>query len=64
MSTEAIVQELNSEIERLRAARDLLIGTNRTSGSRDRRRRPMSAQTKAKIAAALAKAWARRRKAA
>jgi hypothetical protein len=63
MPTDVIIQELNSEIERLTKARDLLTGTNATrSGVRVIRRRPMSAATKAKIAAAMAKRWAARRK--
>jgi hypothetical protein len=64
MPTDVIVQELNSEIERLTKARDLLTGTNamRSGVRMVRRRRPMSAATKAKIAAAMAKRWAVRRK--
>ena len=64
MPTDAIIQELNSEIERLTRARDVLTGSNGTRrGIRViRRRRPMSSATKAKIAAAMAKAWAARRR--
>jgi len=67
MPTDTIIQELNLEIERLTRARDVLTGGTATrNGFRVvRRRRPMSPTTKAKIAAAMAKAWAaRRRKAA
>ena len=66
MPTDAIIQAHNSEIERLTSARDVLIGGRPTrSGLRViRRRRPMSAATKAKIGAAMAKRWARRRRAA
>jgi len=64
MPTDAIIQELNSEIDRLIRARDVLTGSNGTRrGIRViRRRRPMSPSTKAKIAAAMAKAWAARRR--
>ena len=63
MPTDVIIQELNLEIDRLTRARDVLTGSQ---GSRGRvriirRRRPMSAGTKAKIAAAMAKRWAARR---
>ena len=62
MSTSAIVQELNAEIDRLTRARDLLTGRNGyRSGHVIRRRRPMSPETKAKIGAAMAKRWAARR---
>ena len=67
MPTDTIIQELNLEIERLTRARDVLTGsTAARNGFRVvRRRRPMSPATKAKIASAMAKAWAaRRRKAA
>jgi hypothetical protein len=67
MPTDTIVQELNLEIARLTRARDVLTGGAATrNGFRViRRRRPMSPATKAKIATAMAKAWAaRRRKAA
>jgi hypothetical protein len=62
MSTSAIVQELNAEIERLTRARDVLIGRDGfRRGHMIRRRRPMSPETKAKIGAAMAKRWAARR---
>lgn len=67
MPTDAIIQELNLEIDRLTRARNVLTGgTTARDGLRViRRRRPMSAATKAKIAAAMAKRWAvRRRRAA
>ena len=67
MPIDGIIQELNAEIERLTRARDVLTGGNGIRGSFRliRRRRPMSSETKAKIAAAMAKAWAvRRRRAA
>ena len=63
MATDAIVQELNAEIEKLTRARDLLIspnGVRRISGG-IRRRRAMSASTKAKIGAMMRKRWAERR---
>ena len=60
---DAIIQALNSEIERLTRARAVLTGSNKTRrGFRViRRRRPMSPETKAKIGAAMAKRWAARR---
>jgi hypothetical protein len=64
MPTDVIVQELNVEIDRLTRARDLLVGRNGTRGGGFRvvrRRRPMSAATKAKIGAAMARTWAARR---
>lgn len=62
MSTSAIVQELNAEIERLTRARNVLIGRDGSRGGHViRRRRPMSPETKAKIGAAMAKRWASRR---
>lgn len=63
MPTDLIIQELNVEIDRLTRARNMLIGTNRSRRGIGgiRRRRPMSPATKAKIAAAMAKAWAERR---
>ena len=61
MSTSAIVQELNAEIERLTRARDVLTGSGHRGGRVVRRRRPMSPETKAKIGAAMAKRWAARR---
>jgi hypothetical protein len=67
MSVEQIVAELNSEIGRLRAALAVLDGgklrTKRIGAvGAIRRRRPMSAATKAKIAAAMKKSWARGRR--
>ena len=63
MSTDVIIQELNLEIDRLTRARDVLTGSQEKRGRVRiiRRRRPMSAETKAKIAAAMAKRWATRR---
>jgi len=63
MSVENIVAELNSEIGRLQAAVAVLNGGRvkaRGMGAVRgiRRRRPMSAATKAKIAAAMKKSWA------
>lgn len=57
MPTDLIIRELNVEIERLTKARDVLIGSSGTRGRVRifRRRRPMSAATKAKIAPAMAK---------
>jgi hypothetical protein len=67
MSVEQIVAELNSEIGRLQAALAVLNGGKVRASGRPRgmgagrlvrRRRPMSAATKAKIAAAMKKSWA------
>jgi hypothetical protein len=58
---ESIIEELNLEIERLTRARNVLLGGNVNRGRMVRRRRAMSAQTKAKIGAAMAKRWAARR---
>jgi hypothetical protein len=59
---DAIIAELNAEIERLTQARNLLAGGSFRGRARViRRRRPMSAATKAKIASAMAKRWAARR---
>jgi hypothetical protein len=59
---EAIIAEINAEIERLTQARNLLTGGSFRGGARViERRRPMSSQTKAKIAAAMTKRWAARR---
>src|SRR5262249_40302823 len=57
---EAIIKELNLEIERLTRARNVLLGGNFSRGGTVRRRRPMSPATKAKIGAAMAKRWAAR----
>jgi len=64
MPIDGIIQELNAEIDRLTRARDVLTGGNGMRGSfrAIRRRRPMSSETKAKIASAMAKAWAARRR--
>jgi hypothetical protein len=61
--TDTIVEQLNSEIERLTRARDLLLGGGVRGRKRPfRQRRPMSAATKAKIPAAAKKRWAERKK--
>jgi hypothetical protein len=56
---EEIVRAINLEIARLEQVKGLLSGEG--NGRVDRRRGPMNAATKAKISAALAKAWAARR---
>jgi hypothetical protein len=64
-----IVNLLNSEIERLTRARNLLL-TNRLGAYRGtsnnlfnpRRRRKMSAETKRKISEMMKKRWAQRRR--
>jgi hypothetical protein len=63
MPTDVIIAELNQEIDRLTKARDLLTGSNgrRHRSGGIRRRRPMSAATKAKIGAMMRKRWAERR---
>lgn len=68
MSKEHIVELLNSEIERLTRARDLLLTGGRL-GSRStsyksgvRRRRPMSPETKRKISEMMKKRWEQRRR--
>ena len=68
VSKEHIVELLNSEIERLTRARDLLVAGGRM-GSRSasykpgiRRRRPMSPETKRKISEMMKKRWEQRRR--
>jgi len=65
---EPILDAIDAEIRRLTAARDILLGSTRSiqigNTGNVRRRRPMSAETKRKIAAAMAKRWKERRKAA
>jgi len=68
VSKEHIVELLNSEIERLTRARDLLVAGVRLgtrSGSYRpgiRRRRPMSTETKRKISEMMKKRWEQRRR--
>jgi len=68
VSKEHIVELLNSEIERLTRARDLLVAGVRLgtrSGSYRpgiRRRRPMSTETKRKISEMMKKRWKQRRR--
>jgi hypothetical protein len=68
VSKEHIVELLNSEIERLTRARDVL-QTGGRLGSRSasykpgiRRRRPMSPETKRKISEMMRKRWEQRRR--
>ncbi len=69
MPVDEIVNLLNSEIERLTRARNLLL-TNRLGARRGtsnnlykpRRRRKMSAETKRKISEMMKKRWAQRRR--
>jgi hypothetical protein len=68
VSKEEIVELLDSEIERLTRARDLL-ATGARSGARStafrpgiRRRRPMSPETKRKISEMMKKRWEQRHK--
>ncbi len=71
MSKEQIVDLLNSEIERLTRARDLLQTGNRSTNFKSRshvdksgirRRRPMSPATKRKISEMMKKRWEQRKK--
>lgn len=65
MDTQTIVGELNSEIDRLTAARDLLIGSQtRSNGVTPRKKRFLSAAARRKISLAQKKRWAETRKAA
>ena len=66
---EDIVELLNSEIERLTRARDLLLSGGRSATRSTasykggiRRRRPMSPETKRKISEMMRKRWEQRRK--
>ena len=66
MSKEHIVELLNSEIDRLTRARDLLL-TGARPGRKStsfrpgiRRRRPMSPETKRKISEMMKKRWEQR----
>jgi hypothetical protein len=62
-----IIDDLNTEIDRLTQARDLLLGNSRGRGAQVkrgvRRRRRLSAEGRRKISEAMKKRWAERRKA-
>jgi hypothetical protein len=64
MATEQIVAHLNAEIDKLTRARDVLLGHSRHGAARvgTRKRRPMSPETKRKIASAMKKRWAAKHK--
>jgi hypothetical protein len=69
LSREEIIQRLDEEISRLQSARSVLLPVKlgRPAGSHRKvtvRRRKMSEEGRKRIAAAMRKAWAKRRKAA
>jgi hypothetical protein len=61
MDTQQLLQEVKAEIARLQKVADLLEeGSTSTSGRR--KRKPMSQEARAKIAAAQKKRWAKTKK--
>lgn len=64
MDTQALLKEVRSEIERLQRVVDLLEGSAIPSKRKGKgKRKPMSAEARAKIAAAQRKRWAKTKKA-
>jgi hypothetical protein len=59
MDLDAIVQDIDAEISRLEKARALLTG--HTAGEPTRKRSKMSAEGRARIAAAQKKRWAKKK---
>lgn len=68
MEVKKIIAELDKEIARLKSARDLLVGTpaagkaKKKSASVPARKNKMSAEGRRRIAEAMKKRWAERRK--
>uniref|UniRef100_A0A372ILS1 Uncharacterized protein n=1 Tax=Paracidobacterium acidisoli TaxID=2303751 RepID=A0A372ILS1_9BACT len=62
MDTANLIPELNKEIARLREARNLLAGTSSPKGAKASKKRTLSAEARARIAAAQKKRWAKARK--
>ena len=58
MNVTEILRTLDSEITRLQRARDLLAGGGGDAVGTPKKRRPMSAETRARIAEAQRKRWA------
>jgi hypothetical protein len=66
METQAIIVEIDSELATLRLARELLVGTNNghVAPRAKKKRHTMSAEGRARIAAAQRARWAKQKKAA
>ncbi len=68
METSAMIVSIDEELQRLRQARELLAGTGNGSGAgrgtKKKRRHTMSAEGRARIAAAQRARWAKQKKAA
>jgi len=68
METSAMIVSIDEELQRLRQARELLAGTGRGSaagrGTKKKRHHTMSAEGRARIAAAQRARWAKQKKAA
>ena len=64
MDTERLLQEVEAEIQRLEQVAKLLRGDSSSGRGRGKRRhrKPMSAEARAKIAAAQRKRWAKTKK--
>jgi hypothetical protein len=77
MNTDEIIRQIDAEIQRLTEARDVVAGTVRQTAGRNRRkaggatpnpraagqRRTISAEGRAKIAAAQKRRWAKQKRA-
>lgn len=61
MDTQALLEQVKQEIVRLQKVVDLLEGST-TVSKRKGKRKPMSAEARAKIAAAQRKRWAKAKK--
>jgi hypothetical protein len=64
METTQILAEIDSEIRRLQDVRALLAGTKSKTLKTGRKKRFLSAEARARIAAAQRKRWAKQKKAA
>jgi hypothetical protein len=68
METNAIIVSIDEELQRLRQARKLLLGTGSghvaARGTKKKRHHTMSAEGRARIAAAQRARWAKQKKAA
>jgi len=62
MNTDALLEEVKKEIARLQQVVDLLEGSAKSSKRGRKPRKPMSAESRAKIAAAQKKRWAKHKK--
>jgi hypothetical protein len=63
MDTQHLLEEVEKEIARLQQVADLLRGGTSISHKQRGKRKPMSAEARAKIAAAQKKRWAKQKKA-